>query len=143
QFTSDINHLAEGQAQHAGWCSAKGRMQASFLVWRNGENYRLALAADLQEAIQKRLQMFVLRAKVKLAAQTDSTILLGLSGLQAEEALTAAGLPCPATPMATLTADDIAVIRLDAGRFIIAAPEAAMAALWQKLRIKARPAGVP
>ncbi len=22
QFTSDINHLAESQAQHAGWCSA-------------------------------------------------------------------------------------------------------------------------
>ena len=40
QFTSDINHLADGQAQHAGWCSAKGRMQASFLAWRDGGRYR-------------------------------------------------------------------------------------------------------
>lgn len=143
QFTSDINHLAEGNAQHAGWCSAKGRMQASFLVWREGDNYRLALAADLQEATQKRLQMFVLRAKVKLASQTENTVLLGLSGAQAEEALADAGLPCPATAMTTTQTEGITVIRLDAGRFIIAAPDAAQAALWQKLSVKARPAGVP
>ena len=34
QFTSDINHLGENQAQHAGWCTAKGRMQASFIAIR-------------------------------------------------------------------------------------------------------------
>lgn len=143
QFTNDINHLAEGMAQHAGWCTAKGRMQASFLIWRTGESYQLALAADLQEISQKRLQMFVLRAKVKLAAQTDSTLLLGLSGPQAEEALSDAGLPCPAAPMTTAAADGVTVIRLDASRFIIAAPEATKATLWQKLTVKARPAGVP
>jgi folate-binding Fe-S cluster repair protein YgfZ len=38
-----------------------------------GDRYQLMLAADLQEAAQKRLQMFVLRAKVKLVAQTDGT----------------------------------------------------------------------
>jgi len=143
QFTNDINHLAEDQAQHAGWCTAKGRMQASFLVWRNGDCYQLILAADLQEAAQKRLQMFVLRAKVRLTAATDSTLLLGLSGPQAEAALSDAALPCPAEPMATAMADGITVIRLDASRFIIAAPEAAKATLWQKLTVKARPAGVP
>lgn len=143
QFTSDINHLVDGQAQHAGWCTAKGRMQASFVVWRQGERYLLALAADLQEATQKRLQMFVLRAKVKLAAQTDSTVMLGLSGPQAEEARADAGLPCPAEAMATATADGVTVIRLDAKRFMIVAPESAMAVLWQKLTVKARPAGLP
>ena len=143
QFTSDINHLADGQAQHAGWCSAKGRMQASFVVWRQGERYLLALAADLQEATQKRLQMFVLRAKVKLAAQTDSTVMLGLSGPQAGEALADAGLPCPAEAMSAAETNGCAVIRLDASRFMIVAPESAMAALWQKLSVKARPAGLP
>lgn len=143
QFTNDINHLAETQAQHAGWCTAKGRMQASFLTWRNGESYQLALAADLQEAAQKRLQMFVLRAKVKLTAATDSTLLLGLSGPQAEETLADAALPCPADAMTTALADGVAVIRLDASRFIIAVPESSIAALWQKLTVKARPAGVP
>lgn len=143
QFTSDINHLASGQVQHSGWCSAKGRMQASFLAWRSGDSYQLALAADLQEATQKRLQMFVLRAKVKLASLTDSTILLGLAGPQAEETLADSFLPCPTEPMTSLQADAVTVIRLDANRFIITAPESAKAALWQKLTVKARPAGVP
>ena len=129
QFTNDINHLAEDLALHAGWCNAKGRMQASFLIWRTDDRYQLMLAADLQEAAQKRLQMFVLRAKVKLAAQTDSTLLLGLAGPQAEEALADAALPCPSAPMSTAFADGVTVIRLDATRFIIALPEAAKAAV--------------
>lgn len=143
QLTSDINHLALGQVQHSSWCSAKGRMQASFLAWRQDDNYQLALAADLLEATQKRLQMFVLRAKVKLTSLTDSTILLGLAGPQAEETLADAILPCPTEPMTSMQADALTVIRLDANRFIIAAPESAKAALWQKLTVKARPAGVP
>ena len=143
QFTNDINHQGENLAQHAGWCSAKGRMLASFLVWRTSDSYQLILAADLQEAVQKRLQMFVLRAKVKLTAATDSTLLLGLSGPQAEEALADAALLCPAEPMNTTMANGVTVIRLDGSRFIIAVPEVAKAELWQKLTIKARPAGVP
>lgn len=141
QFTSDINHLGENQAQHAGWCTAKGRMQASFLVWRQGDRYQLLLAADLQEASQKRLQMFVLRAKVKLAALTDSSIMLGLSGPQAEEVLAESGLPCPAGALATASLGDTTVIHLDGSRYVIIAAESAMAALWQKLTVKARPAG--
>lgn len=143
QFTSDINHLAEGKAQHSGWCTAKGRLQASFLAWRKGDSYQLALAADLQEATQKRLQMFVLRAKVKLMALTDSTVLLGVAGPQAAEALADAGLPCPAEAMTTAQEADNTVIRLDASRFVIIAPQDAMASLWQKLTVKARPVGVP
>ena len=117
-------------------------MQASFLVWRTNDRYQLMLAADLQEAAQKRLPMFVLRAKVNLVAPTDGTMLLGLAGPQAEEALADAALPCPPAPMSTAFADGVTVIRLDATRFIIALPEAAKADLWQKLTVKARPAGV-
>lgn len=141
QFTSDINHLGEKHAQHAGWCSAKGRMQASFLAWRQNDRYLLALSADLQEASQKRLQMFVLRSKVKLTALTDTTLMLGLSGPQAPEALADAGLPCPADAMSTETSGDTTVIRLDGSRFLVVSPESGMAPLWQKLTIKARPAG--
>jgi len=143
QLTSDINHLAESKAQHSGWCTAKGRLQASFLLWHGGQGYRLLLAADLQEATQKRLQMFILRSKVKLAAQTETTILLGIAGPQAIEALAEAKLPAPAEPMEVIETDGTTVIRLDASRFIVIAPSAGMAELWQKLSGKARPAGVP
>ena len=142
QLTSDVNHLGKGLAQHAGWCTAKGRMQASFLTWRQDERYLLALSADLQEASLKRLQMFVLRAKVKLAALTDTTLMLGVSGPQAEESLADAGLPCPSTPLTMAMQDETTVIRLDDSRLLIVAPESAMAGLWQKLTVKARPAGL-
>jgi folate-binding protein YgfZ len=141
QFTSDVNHLADGQAQHAGWCSAKGRMQASFVLWHTGARYHLVLAADLLEATLKRLKMFVLRAKVTLAA--DEQILLGLSGPQAAAALADAGLAVPEDVLQTAAANGCTVLRLDAGRFIVAAPAAAAPDLWQKLTLKARPAGTP
>ncbi|MCL2635738.1 MAG: folate-binding protein [Betaproteobacteria bacterium] len=142
QFTSDVNHLQDGQAQHAGWCSAKGRMQASFVLWREGDSYRLTLAADLLEATLKRLPMFILRAKVKLSAQNDH-VLLGLAGAQAGEALVDAGLAAPAAPLGIVAGNGCTVLRLDAERFVVAAPVAAAPGLWQKLTVKARPAGTP
>ncbi len=143
QFTSDINHLGGDQVQHSAWCSAKGRMQASFLAWRAGDAYRLVLAADLEAASLKRLQMFVLRAKVHLSALTENYALIGLAGPQAAEALADAGLPCPVAPMTVASDGAAQVVALDASRFLIALPLAGIATPWQKLSLKARPAGTP
>lgn len=143
QFTSDINHLGVDQVQHSAWCTAKGRMQASFLVWRDGDNYQLALAGDLEAASLKRLQMFVLRAKVKLTALTDSRALIGIAGPQAIETLADAGLPCLGAPMTTATSDTVKVIALAPNRYIVSLAQDSVAMLWQKLALKARPAGLP
>ena len=143
QFTSDVNHLDEAHAQHSGWCSAKGRLLASFLLWRDGESYRLLLSADLREATQKRLQMFVLRAKVTLGSQSGNPVALGLSGPQAEAALAAAGLPCPAEPMSKATDASMTVIRTEAARFIIIAARENAEKFWPALTGIARPAGLP
>ena len=47
QLTSDVNHLEAASAQHAAWCSAKGRMLASFVLYRQATAYRALLSADL------------------------------------------------------------------------------------------------
>ncbi|MFC5301135.1 YgfZ/GcvT domain-containing protein [Azospira restricta] len=140
QLTSDINHLAADGAQHAAWCSAKGRMLASFVVWRDGGDYLLALSADLQAAIAKRLQMYVLRSKVTVA--DAGLALLGLSGPQSPAALQAAGLPRP-EPMKSAAADGCAVIRIDDARQLIAVPAERAAAVWAALAGTARPVGLP
>ncbi|HLL18032.1 MAG TPA: folate-binding protein, partial [Rubrivivax sp.] len=63
QLTQDMNAVAEGQARLAGFCSAKGRLQAIFVVWQaSADDFLLACSADLLQAILKRLSMFVLRA---------------------------------------------------------------------------------
>ena len=45
QLTNDVENLAAGQARYAGWCSAKGRLLATFLVYRRGEADRVLVAA--------------------------------------------------------------------------------------------------
>src|SRR5690349_19383166 len=67
QLNNDVTGLGPGRALLAGFCSAKGRLQASFVVWRGGnDEFLLACSASLIAATLKRLSMFVLRAKCKL-----------------------------------------------------------------------------
>lgn len=141
QLTSDVRHLAADRAQLSSWCSAKGRMLASFHLWRTETGYWLNPAADLVEATAKRLQMFVLRAKVVLSDQSTNLVQIGLAGPAGEQALTAAGLPCPADTLATAAFDGGRVLRLSAQRWVIVAESAKAIALWPQLASQATPAG--
>ncbi len=81
QLTQDIDHLAAGRAVLAGYCSAKGRLQASFVAWRPApDEVLLACSADLLPAVLKRLQMFVLRARCKLSDASADWPLWGVAG---------------------------------------------------------------
>lgn len=66
QLTNDIENLRPGQARYAGWCSAKGRLLATFLVVPYSGGFLLQLSRDLVPTVAKRLSMFVLRSKVKI-----------------------------------------------------------------------------
>ncbi len=91
QLTQDVQSLPEGQARLAGYCSAKGRLLASFIVWRDGpESFHLACSADLLAATLKRLSMFVMRAKCKLSDASGNMGLWGVVGSRASTALSAA-----------------------------------------------------
>lgn len=72
QLTNDIEHLRADRAALAGWCSAKGRLLASFVVVPTADGYLLQLARDLAAPVAKRLSMFVLRSKVKVADESES-----------------------------------------------------------------------
>ncbi len=78
QLTNDVEHLGLAQVQLAGYCSPKGRLLATFLMWRTADAIMIQLPRAIQPAIQKRLQMFVLRAKVKLADVTDDHYIVGM-----------------------------------------------------------------
>ncbi|UTY59530.1 folate-binding protein YgfZ [Massilia sp. erpn] len=87
QLTNDVEHLDRDEVRLAGYCSPKGRLLASFLMWRNEESVFLQLAREIQPALQKRLQMFVLRAKTKASDAGEGQVVLGLGGGQAEAVL--------------------------------------------------------
>ena len=67
QLTQDVASLAPDQARLGGYCSAKGRLMATGVLWRpQPDSICWAIPAALLPGLQKRLQMFVLRAKVKI-----------------------------------------------------------------------------
>jgi tRNA-modifying protein YgfZ len=81
QLTQDVRGLDAERAALAGWCSAKGRLLASFVVWRpEPETYLLACSADVLPTALKRLSMFVLRAKCKLSDASAELPLWGVAG---------------------------------------------------------------
>ena len=79
QLTQDFALLGPSQARLAAFCTAKGRMLASFIGFqRTPGEILLVCSADILAPTLKRLSMFVLRAKAKL---TDATPEFGLFGL--------------------------------------------------------------
>ena len=119
QLTQDMLHWAEGQAKLAGYCSAKGRLLATFTAWRAGpEQLALACSADLIAPTLKRLSMFVLRAKCKLTSGDGVLALYGLSGSAADRWLASAcgDQPMPQAAWQVLAlGDSSSAIRLPSG----------------------------
>ncbi|MDB5959297.1 MAG: folate-binding protein YgfZ [Massilia sp.] len=122
QLTNDVEHLGTGEARLAGYCTPKGRLQATFLVWRSPESVYLLLPRELQPALQKRLSMFVMRAKAKLADAGDGVVILGLGGAAAETALRETLGSLPGGPYGKVDTDMGTLIRVadafDAPRFL-------------------------
>ncbi|WP_296949644.1 folate-binding protein YgfZ [uncultured Massilia sp.] len=116
QLTNDVEHLGTAEARLAGYCTPKGRLQATFLMWRDREAIFLQLPRAIQAPLQKRLTMFVLRAKAKLRDATgepERVAVLGLGGERAGAALRGAGIEAlPAAPYARVEGDFGTVIRL-------------------------------
>jgi folate-binding Fe-S cluster repair protein YgfZ len=73
-LSNDIREVSTTQAQFSSFNSAKGRMLASFLISRDGDDYLLQLPASLTEAMRKKLSMYVLRAKVKITDISNELI---------------------------------------------------------------------
>ena len=81
QLTQDFSVLGLYEARLAAFCSAKGRMQASFYGFKRGHSEILLVCSrDILAATLKRLSMFVLRAKAKLSDASNDFVLYGLAG---------------------------------------------------------------
>jgi folate-binding protein YgfZ len=150
QLTNDVAGLGMSEARLAGYCSAKGRLLASFVVWKAApDELLLACSADVLAATLKRLSMFVLRAKCKLSDASAEVPLFGLSGAAATRWL---GASAPAAAWRAVEHDGARVLRLPdavgAPRYILAthaqatAPNLAPLSLdaWRWLEVQS---GVP
>lgn len=71
QLTINVSSLAAGDAAIGSWCDAKGRVVCTLWIQRAGttaDGFLLACHHSLRDSVVKRLQMYVLRAAVKVAA---------------------------------------------------------------------------
>lgn len=118
QLSNDVEHLDAHTARRAGYCSPKGRLLATLLVVARPEGFLLQVSADIAAAIAKRLTMFVLRSKVKIADLSAASPQFGVWGRGSAAALKDAGFEVPANHLQFSESPSGVVIALGAERFL-------------------------
>ena len=92
QLTQDVALMSLSEARLAGFCNVKGRLQASFVVFkRSPQDILLVCSRDILEQTRKRLSMFVMRAKAILLDASSEFELYGLTGTAIESIASSAG----------------------------------------------------
>ena len=141
QLSCDVQGLPADRTTYGTYNTAKGRMLASFLLWRTPEGFRMLLPRAIAAAVQKRLQMFVLRAKVKIADRSEADALLGVSGPASAGVLARiCGAP-PINQHDLHACADGVVMRVPGDRFILAIGADRAVAVWDELASALRPVG--
>lgn len=133
-LSNDVKKLAPDAAQWNSFNTPKGRMLASFLLWGSPTDHWLAVSADIQAAILKKLSMYVLRSKAKLSDVSDDFVLIGLAGPLAADIAARGGLPLPGGDMRHAAFGEGFVLRLNAGAFVLALPAADASTQFDALR---------
>jgi hypothetical protein len=97
QATCDINILTDGRLGSGAFCTPKGRVIASFRIAKSENTFFLLLAQELVPVIHKRLQLYVMRSRVKLEDLSNQYHLIGGMGPGIEAALDLAEQELPRT----------------------------------------------
>jgi folate-binding protein YgfZ len=140
-LSNDIREVGKTRAQLSSFNSAKGRMLASLLIWRDSEDYLLQLPRSLVEMMRKKLGMYVLRAKVKITDASDDWVALGVAGVDAEKILRTALGDFPPQPFACTGNEFARVIKIDNTRFQVCTKPVKAEFLWATLGLHAKPVG--
>jgi folate-binding protein YgfZ len=142
QLSNDVEHLSASEVRRAAYCTAKGRMLASFVYWKTDAAIVLQLSKSIQAPVQKRLGMFVLRAKVKLNDVSEQYVSFALGGAQAASVLTNWFADLPATN-AHVSNESGTLIRcadvLNVARYQWLCPADKAAAAWVSLSSQLQP----
>jgi folate-binding protein YgfZ len=145
QLSCDVRLIDSGTASYGGYCTPKGRLLSSFLIWQDalGKDYLMQLPIELTNTMIKRLRLFVLRAKVTLQDDSNNSVRIGIAGRNAR-ALLQDSFPdssIPSRPLAVVPIPDGQLICHSTDRFEIMISPAKASALWEHLSKQAYCAG--
>jgi folate-binding protein YgfZ len=146
QLTNDVEHLAPGESRWGGWCTAKGRLLSTLRYWRDPATILLTVSRPLAAPQARRLSMFVLRTRAKVADASDAHALFGLCGAPAAAAAAAAfglAVPGPDASASSAGAHLVGLPPLSAAvprpRWLLAVPADAADAAWTAVSAAAAP----
>ena len=141
QVTCDVREIRQGAVRYGGYNTPQGRLLATFLIWHAEGAFHVQLPAAMREAVAKRLQMFVLRSKVRIADATRDAVRIGLGGPGAAALAAAAGVTATG-PRAHAGVDGALWLPLEGKRWEMVVPSAGATAGWDALvAAGAAPAG--
>jgi len=140
-LSNDIRQVSATRAQYSSLNSAKGRVLATLFICQDDDGYLLQLPTSLSASIHKKLAMYVLRAKVKIIDASDEIIALGVSGKNAQLALSALFGAIPENQLDSIQNEQASLIKVDATRYQINIRARDAAALWTALAPSFTPVG--
>lgn len=128
QLTNDVAALAIGDWQWQGYCTAKGRLQATFALARTAaDTFEAVVPTSTIEPLAKRLTMFRMRSKLSIEIATDRAVVLTDAAAELVTASSTLKLP-DGRAIVLMPQDDAATVPL---------ADAAAWANWQLANINA------
>jgi len=134
QLSNDVRNVNESTHQTSAWCSPKGRIIASFRIFKREDAYFLSVSADLIEPIIKKLRMYVMMSKVTIEDASAELVHFAYSGKQLINA--------PTKPEQTLQSEGLSILNIsgnDSSRFEIFGTIDDAKKLWNELATTAEP----
>lgn len=136
QLTNDIKLVTEQMSQLSAYCNPKGRILASFRIYKRQDNYYLQLHSSIVDSTIKRLRMFVMRSKVELVDRSEELVRIGIAGNNADKILSEIIATLPHKTDESCTENDITLIKLPGTlpRYEAHGPLEKIKALWETLQ---------
>ncbi len=145
QLTCDVRQVTAEHSLIGAHCNPKGRVLASFRLFRRGESYVLQLPSAMTATALIRLRKYLLMSKATLEDASDALARIGVAGPNAEHLLRSALGAVPATVNGVITtgAGSTTVIRLPGRqpRFELHGSAPELSAVWNALKPNATPVG--
>ena len=135
QITSDTTRLSDTHTQLGSHCSPKGRMLASFRLFKLNDVIYLQLPRSRVQAMVQRLSMYLLRTKATVEDASDRLVAIAVAGECAPELLATRFGSVPDQDDGLARNGDCALIRISGPvpRFQVLGTAAAMEAIWDQL----------
>jgi tRNA-modifying protein YgfZ len=122
QLTSDVTGIEGERIQYSGYCSPKGRLIATLLLWRTADEILLQLPAPSAESLRPRLAKYVLRSRVTLSDAKARFRLYGIAGPEASSVAETLAGGAPHLDQEIVSRGGFAIARLSARRYLVLAP---------------------